>query len=370
VGVTRERFLEKWMSGPLKVAIVGCGNISTGYAKTMQAHPGKLTLVGAFDTDRSRAEALVKTFGGKAYTTLDELLADPGVEAVCNLTIFAAHVPVITAALNAGKHVHTEKPIALDAGEAQALVRLAREKNLRLSSAPITFMGEAQQTAWKAIRTGRLGTVRVAYAEMNWGRPEKWHPNPAPFFEVGAFYDVGVYPLTLLTTILGPVQRVRAMGTILRPALTDKYGNAFSVTTPDWMCALLEFESGTIARLTVNFYIWESKQQQGVEFHGDQASLFLSTPHDFNGVVELRENGTPDWITLPPVREPYPGVEWARGLTELHDALRAGRPQRPTGAHAAHVVEIIQGVHRANESGEGVTIESRFTSPEPMEWAL
>jgi len=353
---------------PLYVAIVGCGNISTPYAQTMKAHPGKVSLVGAFDTDITRAEALCKTFGGKVYRTLEEALADPQVEAVVNLTIFAAHVPVITAALNAGKHVHTEKPIAIDFQQAQTLVKLAEAKNLRLSSAPITFMGEAQQTAWKLLRTGQLGKVRVVYAEMNWGRPEKWHPNPAPFFEVGAFFDVGVYPLTVMTTMLGPVTSVRGFGTVLRENLQDRHGKAFKVTTPDWMCGFLKFESGAVARLTVCFYVWETKQH-GIEFHGDDATLFLASPHDFNAKVELRLSGKTEWTEVPPVKEPFPGVEWARGLTELHDAIRNNRPQRPTGAQAAHVVEIIQGIHRASDTGQAVEINSRFIPPTPMEWA-
>jgi predicted dehydrogenase len=354
--------------GPLGVAIVGCGNISNGYASTMQAHADRIRLVGSFDIDRSRAEALAQRYGGRVYESLDAVLADPAVEVVVNLTIHQAHVEVITKCLNGGRHVHTEKPLAMDPAEAQQLVRLAQQRGLRLSSAPITFMGEAQQTAWKAIRDGRLGAVRMVYAEMNWGRIESWHPNPSPFYEVGALYDVGVYPLTVLTTILGPVQQVRGFGKVLAPQRQTKDGTGFEVRTPDWMCGLLEFESGAACRITTSFWVGPT-MQHGIEFHGDAATLYLGAAQDFKAKVQLRPFGQRDWEDLPMVKEPFAGVDWARGLTELHEAIRNNRPQRATGEQAAHVVEVIAGVHRSAETNQPVAIASRFTPPAPMDWA-
>ena len=123
--------------------------------------------------------------------------------------------------------------------------------------------------------------MRVIYAEMNWGRIESWHPNPEPFYEVGALADVGVYPLTLLTTMFGPVQRLVAAGQVVSPKRTAKDGHEFTIgTTPDWACLRLEFASGPIARLTGSCYVGPTKQH-GVEFHGDKASMYLASPHDF-----------------------------------------------------------------------------------------
>ena len=119
--------------------------------------------MGATDIDITRAQALVDQYGGRVYANLEEVLADPNVDLIINLTIHHAHPAVITQCLNAGKHVHSEKPLALTYAEAKALVELAEEKGLRLSCSPITFMGEAQQTTWKAIRDNLLGTVRVVY---------------------------------------------------------------------------------------------------------------------------------------------------------------------------------------------------------------
>jgi predicted dehydrogenase len=328
----------------------------------------QIELLGATDVDPKRAEEFVANFGGTAYPSLEALLADERVDAVVNLTIHHAHPAVITQCLNAGKHVHSEKPLAMTYAEAKALVELAEEKGLRLSCSPITFMGEAQQTAWKQIREGRLGTVRVAYAEVNWGRIESWHPAPGPFYEVGALFDVGVYPLTVLTTIFGPARRVSAYGTVLHPDRVTKAGVPFHIDTPDWVVAAVELANGTVVRLTTNFYVGHHSKQKGIEFHGDLGSLYIDSWQNFHAAVEFAEYGK-SYEPVPPVKEPYQGTEWGRSVAELADAIAAGRPQRATGAQAAHVVEICQAISTSLTQGGPVEVTSGFTPPAPMEWA-
>ena len=351
----------------LRVAIVGCGNIAGPYAKTMQPFE-QIELVGAADIDPQRAQDFVTTYGGTAYPSLEALLADDQVDAVVNLTIHHAHPAVITQCLEAGKHVHTEKPLAMTYAEARPLVDLAEAKGLRLSSSPITFMGEAQQTAWKVIREGRLGTVRVVYAEVNWGRIESWHPAPGPFYEVGALYDVGVYPLTVLTTIFGPARRVTAYGTVLHPDRVTKEGVPFHIETPDWVVAAVELANGTVVRLTTNFYVGQHSKQKGLEFHGDLGSLYLDSWQNFHAAVEFAEYRQP-YEPVTPVKEPYQGTEWGRAVAELADALAEDRPQRATGAQAAHVVEICEAITTSLKQGGPVEVTSDFTPPAPMEWA-
>jgi predicted dehydrogenase len=250
------------MPQPLNVAIVGCGNIAGPYAETLRPYD-HITLLGAADVDPARAAAFVAKYGGTAYESLDALLADPRVDVVINLTIHHAHPEVITRCLEAGKHVHSEKPLAMTVAEAQALVQLAEARGLRLSCAPITYMGEAQQTVWRLIRDGQLGTVRVVYAEVNWGRIETWHPNPPPFYDVGALFDVGVYPLTLVTTMFGAARRVTAFGRVLYPDRVTLDGTPFHITTPDFVVAVVEMADGTVVRLTTNLYVPYGTRQQG-----------------------------------------------------------------------------------------------------------
>jgi predicted dehydrogenase len=366
---------------PLNIAIVGCGNIAGAYGRTLLPHP-ELKLLGATSRTLGHAEDFVATFGGKVYPSLAAILADDEVDLVINLTIHHAHVDVITQCLNAGKHVYSEKPIALTSEEAWQLVALAEEKGLRFGCAPITMLGEAQQTAWKAMRGGMLGTVRVAYVEVNWGRIEDWHPAPAPFYEVGPLFDVAVYPLTILTTIFGPARRVTAAGSVLYPDRVTKEGIPFHITTPDFSIAAIEFASGALARLTANFYVGFHSKQKGIEFHGDKGSLYLSNWHDFDGSVEYTDltalaPSVNAYQPLPYVKEPYAGlagvpdshVEWSRGVLDMAEAMKENRPQRITAAQAAHVVDIVCGIQEASREGRRVEITSEFPQPTPMDWA-
>jgi len=354
---------------PLNIAIIGCGTIAGAYGKTLRPYE-HIKLVGATDIDLSRAEKFVETYGGRAYASIEDLLADESVDLVINLTIHHAHASVIKQCLNAGKHVYSEKPLALTSKDAWELVALASEKGLRLSCAPITILGEGQQTAWKVIRDGALGTVRLAYAEVNWGRIESWHPAPSPFYEVGALFDVGVYPLTILTTIFGPARRVTGFGTVLFPDRVTREGIPFHIDTPDFVTAAIEFANGSVARLTTNFYVGHHSKQRGIEFHGDLGSLYLDNWQEFNGNVEFSEFGRgKKYEPVPYVKEPFDGVEWSRGVLDMAEAMNEQRPQRITGAQAAHGVDILCAIQSSFKEQRPVTISSEFVPPAPMDWA-
>jgi predicted dehydrogenase len=356
------------MTEPLRVAVVGCGDISKAYAETLVPHD-TIDVLGATDLMPERAQVFVDATGGRTYASLDEILADDRVEVVLNLTIHQAHEDVIRRSLQAGKHVFSEKPLAVDPGTAAELVDLAEQSGLRLGCAPVGFLGEAQQTAWKLLRERTVGAVRAVYAEVNWGRPESWHANPKPFYEVGPVFDVGVYPLTILTTIFGAARRVTAAGSVLLADRTTLDGEEFIVATPDFAVALVEWPDGPVARVTVNFYVPHlSRQPPGIEFHGDEGSLNLASWFQFNAKVERCAFGE-KYAPVELVREPFPGCEWSRGLVEMGDAIREGRPQRVTGRQAAHVVEIMSGIHESIREQRPVEIESSFDPPAPMDWA-
>lgn len=289
------------------------------------------------------------------YPNLDELLADQTVDVVVNLTIHHAHAEVTEKCLDAGKHVYTEKPLALSLDDAQRLVNLAEQKGLRLSSAPITYMGEAQQTAWKELRGNKLGPVRLAYAEINQGRIESWHPNPVPFYEVGIVWDVGIYPITVLTALLGRVQRVTAFGHIVHSERKTLAGEGFRITTPDTVVAVLLFDTGSLLRLSGNFYTNSSRQGSSIELHGDAGSIYVASWDDFGATVEFTAHGgKPQPIPL--LREPFNGVELGRGLHELASAICEDRLHRATATHAAHVIEIIEAIHESIKTGQTITM--------------
>jgi predicted dehydrogenase len=354
---------------PLGLGIVGTGNIAGGYAKDALTHP-EIRLVAATDLDPSRAADFAAAHGIRAHATLDNLLGDDAVDIVINLTVHQAHYDVTKRALEAGKHVYSEKPLALRGSEARELVELAAGRGLRLGCSPSTFLGEAQQTATGLIRSGRLGTVRAIYAEVNWGRIETWHPAPAPFFEVGVLVDVGVYPLTLVTTILGPAQSVRAWGWELKPERVTLDGTPFRIGSPDLIVAAIELQGGAILRLTASFYVGRpARLTGGLEFHGDDASLALGSFQDFDATVEVGPYGgayEPVDLVRPGVR----GTAWARGVAEMADAIDEGRLHRASAEQAAHVVDILEAAATSmREGGRRVPIESSVAPPPLMPWA-
>ena len=354
---------------PLGLGLVGTGNIAGGYAKDALTHP-EIRLVAATDLDPTRAAAFAETYALRAHASLEELLADPDVDIVVNLTVHHAHYDVTKQALEAGKHVYSEKPLALRASEAQELVELATARGLRLGCSPSTFLGEAQQTAAALIRSGRLGPVRAIYAEVNHGRIETWHPAPAPFFDVGVMVDVGVYPLTIVTTMLGPARAVRAWGWDLMPERVTIDGTHFRIGSPDLIVSAIELDGGAVVRLTTSFYVGRpTRQHGGLEFHGDDASLALGSFQDFDATVELGAYGEA-FETVEHVRPAFRGTAWARGVAEMASAIDEGRPHRASAEQAAHVVDILEAASTSMaEGGRRIGITSTFAPPPLMPWA-
>ncbi len=354
---------------PLRAAIVGCGNIARSYGDQIATYDC-LEIIGAYDLDNARAEDFVSKYGGKVYADLEAVAADPDVDLVVNLTIHHAHYAIIKQMLNAGKPVHTEKPLALTFKEARELADLSESTGVRLSSAPITYMGDAQQTAWKLIREGKCGKLRLVYAEVNHGRIESWHPNPGPFYDVGVMFDVGVYPLTLVTTILGPVRTVRCTGRVIYPDRKTQDGTPFTPGAPEFMVAVLEFAGGEIMRLTANFYVTNSKQGGALEFHGDDGTVYLGSFQGFGAPVEFGKVGEKGFQPVEHLREPFKGIEFGRGVKDLAEAILENRPHRASGAQAAHVVEIIEAMFTSMQTDRPVKVSGEFPQPTPMEWAL
>ncbi len=354
--------------GQVRVGIIGCGNIAGPYAQDLVRYP-HVELVGVADIDPARAQKLARQHHCRAYPTVEALLADRSIDLAVNLTIFNAHEAITMQCLEAGKHVYSEKPLALSYEGAARLNRLAQQKRLRLGCSPFTILGQAQQTAWKWVREGKLGMVRLVYAEINQGRIETWHPEPQPFYEVGVLFDVGGYPLTILTTILGPVRRVWAFGKVIHPERVTKRGVPFRITTPDLALAALEMSNGTMVRLTANMYLnHKTRQGSGIEFHGDEGSLHLGSWLEFDSPVEFARYDRP-YEPVPYLIAPERGVPWGRGVAEMAQAMLDGRPHRITGEQAAHIVEVIAALMEALQTGRCVDVRSDFAIPAPMDWA-
>ena len=206
---------------------------------------------------------------------------------------------------------------------------------------------------------------------MNWGRIETWHPAPAPFFDVGALVDVGVYPLTLVTTMLGPRPVGPGVGLGPEAGPDDRStGTPFRIGSPDLIVAAIELDGGAVVRLTASFYVGRPAQLTGsLEFHGDDASLALGSFQDFDATVEVGAYGEA-YEPVPHVRPAYRGTAWARGVAEMAAAIAEDRPHRASAEQAAHVVDILEGAARSSaDGGRPVAIESTFEPPPLMPWA-
>ena len=329
----------------LNAAIIGCGDISRAYADTICRYPS-LNLKGVWNRTTSKAEALASEFSTSVYPSLDALLQDPAVDVVVNLTTQKIHAEIVRRCLEAGKHVHTEKPLAATWQEAAALADLAKEKGLRLSVSPITFMGEAQQTLLKALQDGIAGTIRAIYAEVNWHRLETWHPSPEAFYEIGVHYDVAVYPISVICAFLGPAVRVQAYHKLLLPERQMPDGRKFNIEQPDFWVAMIELKSGAIVRLTSNFYVsWETKQR-GIEFHGDLGSLFISSWESFDAKVEFAPFGE-GYSPLAMIREPFQGIDWGRALVEMLRGIQTNTPHLPSAELGIHTLEILNAMDQS-----------------------
>jgi len=337
------------VSEALGVAIVGCGDISRHYAEDLAQYP-ELRLLGMADLRPERAVEAAARHGVAAYAGLPDVLADPRVDIVVNLTVATAHVEVSAAALRAGKHVFSEKPLALDPVEARRLVALARECDKRLGAAPIVPLGELAAGARACLAERRLGEVRLAYADVNWGRVEAWHPRPQPFYSVGPVFDVAVYPLSLLVSLFGAASRVSAFGRRLWPARRTLAGEGFEIGQPDFVVALVEFAEGPLLRLTANWYVSSRDRQRGVSFHGDAGSLWMSNWFQFAGTLEFAAfEADPDPLPLPAT--PVKPMRWAYGVADMARSVLEGRAHAASAERAAHVVEIAAAIHASLEAG-------------------
>jgi predicted dehydrogenase len=348
----------------VNVGVMGCGVISRAYVENAAAFDS-FELVACADLDREQADALGKA-SGLAVVGVGEMIADPAIDVILNLTPPRAHVAVTRQALAAGKHVYTEKPLAIHEAEAHALANEAERLGLRIGCAPDIFLGSAYQAARAAIDEGAIGDPLAVSAAMLVGGQETWHPNPDIFYADGAgpLLDMGPYYLTAIVALLGPITSVAGFASTLTRERTieigPRIGERFTATTPTHTTAAMQLESGVTANLVASF---EGRSQYtcDVAIHGNEGILVLPDPNAFGGSVRLKR-GRGGWEDVPYASR---GGADARGIG-LHDmveAIAAGRPHRASGQLGAHIVDVARGILTSAEEGRIVAIDSRVDQP-------
>lgn len=354
----------------MDIGIIGCGAISDAYFTACARFPF-LRVAACADLDPARAQAKAAQHGVARACTADQLLADPAVALVVNLTIPQAHAAVDRAALAAGKHVFSEKPFALDRDEGAAVAALARARGLRVGCAPDTVLGCGVQTARGIIDAGLVGRVLSGHCFMQCGGHETWHPSPEFYYQAGGgpLFDMGPYYLHALITLLGPVQRVGGVARATWPTRTitsrPKRGTVVQVEVPTHLTALLEFAGGTLITLTTSFDVRGGSTLPNIELYGEEGSIQVPDPNGTGGAVKVARRGLHDWTEYQrshPYREGSRGV----GVADMAKAIADGRRHRCDDTIALHAVDIMQAVHEAAAQGRTITLASSCERPQAM----
>jgi predicted dehydrogenase len=353
----------------LRVGMVGIGTISRQYLDTLPRHP-EVTLVAAADLDPSRQVPGVRSM------TPAELFAADDVDLVLNLTIPQAHAAVALSAIASGKHVYSEKPLALSTVEAREVLEAASTAGLRVGCAPDTVLGTGTQTARRCIDDGLIGQPVAATAFMVTPGHEHWHPAPEFYYQPGGgpLFDMGPYYLTALVTLLGPVRRVTGLASTPQSSRTigsgPRAGTTFPVAVQTHVAGTLEHANGALTTLLMSFDVWEANLPR-IEVYGTGGSLSVPDPNNFTGEVRVfrpETAGRADsagWTTVAPSAG-HRNAGRGTGIADLAAALASNTDHRANGTLAFHVLDIMESLLRAAETGTTQTVTSTTPRPAPV----
>jgi predicted dehydrogenase len=356
-----------------KVGVIGCGNISGVYFDAGNTFD-ILDIVACADIIHDRARAKAAEYHIPKACSVEELLADPEIEIVVNLTIPKAHAEVGLAALEAGKSVHNEKPLAITREDGHRLLEAARDRELLIGCAPDTFLGGGLQTCRKLIDDGWIGEPIAATAFMMCHGHENWHPDPEFYYQVGGgpMFDMGPYYLTALIHLMGPVRRVTGSARITFPeriiTSRPKYGIKIEVDVPTHVAGVMDFSNGGVGTIITSFDVWAARLPR-IEVYGTEGSLAVPDPNGFDGPVAVRRAGASEWSTVP-LTHGYTKQSRGIGAADMAYALRSGRPHRANGDLAYHVLDIMHAFHQASQQGRHVELTSTCSRPEPLPLGL
>ena len=370
-----------------KVGVIGCGRISDIYLENC-ARYAEIDIVACASLDPEESAAKAAQHGIPRSCTPEEIIRDSDIDAVLNLTIPAAHAEITMAALQAGKHVYSEKPFTTSLQRGAEILQLAAETGLTVGNAPDTFLGGRWQTCRKLIDTGVIGGPTGVTAFVGTHGVERHHPNPDFYYLDGGgpLLALGPYYLTAMVFLLGPIARVAGLArkTFDRRMIENgpRNGEWMPVEVDTHVESLLEFRSGVIGSMTMSFDIWDSETPR-FEIYGSEGTISIPDPDPvhganiFGGPVYYRTRETSRWTHQP---RPTGRDDWivaenshgynensrGLGLLDLVYAVREGRPPRASAELAQHVCEVMDGILEAPRQGRYVSINSSCARPEPL----
>ena len=370
-----------------RVGLIGCGRISDIYLKTLSKFEQvQVTTCASLDLAESQAKA--EQHNIPRVGTVDNVIADPEIDCILNLTIPAAHADISRRALLADKHVYSEKPVVTELAEGRELLNLAKARNLRIGCAPDTFLGGRWQTVRRLIDAGAIGRPTGVFAHVGTHGTERHHPNPDFYYAKGGgpLLDLGPYYLTAMVFCFGPIAQVAGMGNkASKQRMIEngpRNGEMMPVEVNTHSLSLIEFENGVLGSMTMSFDVWDSETPR-FEIYGEKGVISIPDPdpvhgaNDFHGPVWLRTRETSRWSHQP---RPTGRDHWQEvtnhhgfnensrglGLLDLALAVRENRPVRASGELAFHVFEAMDAIERAQKFGVYQTIGSSCGIPAPL----
>ena len=357
----------------VNIGILGCGNISDIYLTNLTTMFHGVKVLGVCDINLDAVKAKTEKYNLPVlFHSYEEMLASDEVDVVLDLCPPLLHYEMNKKALLAGKHIYSEKPLAVEYGQAKELVELARASGLQIGCSPDTVLGASIQTCRKLIDSGMIGDVVGCSANLIKRGVETWHPNPNFLYQPGGgpILDMGPYYIGTLLQLVGRVRSVQSTSTISfkERVITSQphYGEIIHVNVPTYVNTLLEFDSGALGTLTMTFDVHKA-HLPFVEIYGSKGSLSVPDPNCFGaGPILLFRPEQGDWLEMP---EMFPYHENSRGLglTEMCRAIREGRECRANGMAALHAVEIMDTIGKSAETGKKIQLESDYHRPAPMD---
>ena len=356
----------------VKIGVVGCGCISGIYLKNLTQVFNNTEVIACTDLIRERSEGRAKEFGIPRVYEPEEFYRDEDIELVVNLTPPKAHTEVELLALNAGKHIYTEKPFGIVREDAEKVMKLAKEKGLMAGGAPETFLGGGIQTCRKLLDEGIIGRPISVLGFMLGHGPESWHPDPEFFYKKGAgpMFDMGPYYITTMVNLLGPIKKVAGATTIATPVRTatckEKNGLKIEVEIPTYIAGTLTFESGVIGTLVTSFDTWAS-DHRNIEIQGTEGTLRVHDPNCFSGPISYYRYDTGRWEDIEIV---FPYKENTRGIG-VADMCRVilegkGGKSRVDASMPFHVLDVMQSLHESSDTDRIITLSSTCERPAPL----
>ena len=367
-----------------KVGLLGCGEISDIYFQTCEKFD-IIQVKACASRNVEKAKKKAAEYNIPKACTIEELVNDPEIDILLNLTTPDVHAKFTLAALEAGKHVYSEKPLGVNLEEAKKIIDLSRKKGLRVGCAPDTFLGARLQTCREVLEQGIIGDPIAASAFVIYPGPESIHPNPDFLFKEGGgpLLDIGPYYITALISLFGPIAKCSGMSKMTYPErTTPESDRKISVDVPTHVTGNLLFENGVIATVITSYDVWDSELPR-MEIYGTKGTLLIQDvdpfhgPNLFGGSLFVRTKEQSRWTTLPrtsvsekwdevPMTHGYHEDSRGLGLADMAYAIRDHRPERASSEMAYHSLEAMIGILHSSNFGEYYTLHSTCPQPSPL----